>query len=142
MNYQNVIDYKLQMLIDLMMTDGVSPSDLASNIFERDYVNISFTKKNNLVIGKLEFYENGNLLQNIQMFYTYTLDRQLVEIEENIGGDRVVLWNRENREEDLIKELLYIMSCCYDNEQIESFISTLPDILKKKVKYYLFSLSA
>lgn len=142
MNYQGVIDYKLQMLIDIMMTDGVSPSDLASNIFERDYINISFMKKNDFVIGKLEFYENGNILRGIQMFYTYTIDKQLVKIEEEIDGNKVIVWDRRKREEELIEELLYLMSCCYDNKQIEFFISSLPDALMKKVQNYILILSA
>ena len=77
MNYQKVIDYKLQMLIDLMLTDGVSPSDLSNNIFEKDYVSITFYKKSQYVIGKLDFYENENILQNIQMIYTYTNDKKI-----------------------------------------------------------------
>ncbi len=94
MNYQKVIDYKLQMLIDLMLTDGVSPSDLSNNIFEKDYVSITFYKKSQYVIGKLDFYENENILQNIQMIYTYTNDKKLIRIEEIHNEVRHLLWDR------------------------------------------------
>ena len=73
MNYQKVIEYKIQMLVDLMLTDGVSPSELSENIFEKQYISISFSKTNDYVIGKLNFYENEDLIQNIQMIYIFII---------------------------------------------------------------------
>ena len=142
MNYQSVIEYKLHMLINLILTDGVSPADLSNNIFETDYIEISFSKKNEYVIGKLSFYENGNILNNIQMFYTYSKDKQLIRIEEMECGIKKLLWDRKKREEELIEEMLYFMSLCYSNEQIRDFIFSLPSNLQAKVENYIASLSA
>jgi len=142
MNYQKVIDYKLQMLIDLMLTDGVSPSDLSNNIFEKDYVSITFYKKSQYVIGKLDFYENENILQNIQMIYTYTNDKKLIRIEEIHNEVRHLLWDREKREDELIEELLYFMKCSYTYEQIEKFIMSLPQNLRMRILECISTLSA
>ena len=142
MNYQKVIDYKLQMLIDLMLTDGVSPSDLSNNIFEKDYVSITFYKKSQYVIGKLDFYENENILQNIQMIYTYTNDKKLIRIEEIHNEVRHLLWDREKREDELIEEVLYFMKCSYTYEQIEKFIMSLPQNLRMRILECISTLSA
>ena len=134
MDYQKVIEYKLQTLIDIMLTDGVSPSELSNNIFEEDYINISFSKVNDFVVGKLNFYENGNKLKNVQMVYTYSQNKKLIKVEEVENRKRKILWDREKREDELIEELLYFMTYCYDENQIKKFILTLPDNLKNKVQ--------
>lgn len=133
MDYQNVINFKLNTLIDLMLTRGVSPSDLADNIFEKDYISVSFSKANGHIIGKLNFYDAANMLQNIFMIYTYTADKELIRIEEIVNNSKRLMWDRENREEELIDELIYFMNCCYGKQQIEEFISSLPEKLKSKV---------
>lgn len=140
MNYQKVIDYKLQMIIDLMLTDGVSPSELSDNIFEKEYISISFSKTNGYIIGKLNFYENE--LQIIQMLYTYSFDKKLIRIEEEENGNRHLLWDRQKREEELIEELLYFLNYCYDNNQIAKFVSSLPDNLRNKVLEHILDIGA
>lgn len=140
MNYQKVIDYKLQMIIGLMLTDGVSPSELSDNIFEKEYISISFSKTNGYIIGKLNFYENE--LQIIQMLYTYSFDKKLIRIEEEENGNRHLLWDRQKREEELIEELLYFLNYCYDNNQIAKFVSSLPDNLRNKVLEHILDIGA
>lgn len=142
MNYQKVIEYKIQMLVELMLTDGVSPSELSENIFEKQYISISFSKINGYVIGKLNFYENENVMQNIQMIYTYTEDKKLIRIEEEENGKRLLLWDRKKREEELVEELLYFMKYCYDSTQMEKFILTLPECLRTNIEDYILILSA
>lgn len=142
MKYQKVIDYKLQMLIELMLTDGVSPSELSDNIFEEQYISISFCKINGNVVGKLNFFENGNMIHNVQMFYTYSSDKKLIRIEEEEEGNRHLLWDRQKREDELIEELLYFMNYCYDTNQIEKFISSLPDKLRSRIRDYMVNVSA
>lgn len=142
MNYQNVIDYKLKILIDLLLTDGVGPSDLAENIFSEDYISISFSKKGGYIIGKLNFYEKEEMLQNVQMFYTYTSEKRLIRIEEEVNGSKRLLWDRKCREEELIEELLYFMSNCYNHQQIEDFVMSLPESLREKFVRYIKLLSA
>ncbi len=142
MNYQKVIEYKIQMLVDLMLTDGVSPSELSENIFEKQYISISFSKTNDYVIGKLNFYENEDLIQNIQMIYTYTDDKKLIKIEEEENGKKLLLWDRRKREEELVEELLYFMKNCYNRAQMEKFILTLPEFLRIKIEDYILNLTA
>lgn len=142
MDYQEVIEYKIKTLIDLMMTDGVSPSELSDNIFEENYINISFDKRDSYIIGRLCFYENEEILQNIQMIYTYTIEKKLIKIEEKVNGITQLLWDRKSREEDLIHELLFFVNKCYDSSQAEKFIMTLPEELKEKVMTKVKFLSA
>lgn len=142
MNYQKVIEYKIRMLVDLMLTNGVSPSELSDNIFEKQYLSISFSKVDGYIIGKLDFYDGENYMQNIQMFYTYTNDKKLIRIEEEENGERHLLWDRKKREEELVEELLYFMNFCYDSNEIENFIMSLPPNLRTKVKDYILDLSA
>lgn len=142
MDYQKVINFKLNTLIDLMLTKGVSPSELADNIFDEDYLSISFSKTNEYIVGKLNFFDKGEVLQNIYMLYTYSKDKRLVQIEEIVNGDKHLLWSRRSREEELITELLYFMNCCYNAQQIDEFISSLPEELKDIVVKYANMLSA
>lgn len=142
MNYQKVVEYKIQMLVDLMLTKGVSPSELADNIFEKQYISISFSKVSGCIIGKLNFYENEKCVHDIQMIYTYTGDKKLIRIEEEDNGKRHLLWDREKREEELVEELLYFMHYCYNSDQMEKFILSLPKCLRTKVKEHLHILSA
>lgn len=142
MNYQKVIEYKIQMLIDLLLTNGVSPSELSDNIFEKQYISISFNKVDGYVIGKLNFYEDENLMKNIVMIYTYTEHKKLIKIEEEENGKKLLLWDRKKREGELVEELLYFMKYCYDSAQIEKFILTLPECLRTKIQDYILNYSA
>lgn len=142
MNYQKVIEFKIQTLVDLMLTNGVSPSELSENIFEKQYISISFSKVGKCIIGKLDFYDSENHMQNIQMIYTYTTNKQLIRIEEEKNGEKCLLWDRKKREEELLEELLYFMNFCYDSNEIENFIMSLPPNLRTKVKDYILALSA
>lgn len=133
MNFKKAIDYKIKTLIDIMITAGVSPSDLANNVFDKEYISISFKKKNDKVIGNLKFYERTKSLQIIEMYYTYNEEKKLIRIEENVNGIVNLLWDRNKREEDLIKETLYLMKSCYTAKQIVKFIYTLPDEIKDRM---------
>lgn len=142
MNFQKVINFKLDMLIKLMLTNGVSPSELSDNIFNEDYISISFSKSNEFIVGKLNFYDNGNILQNVHMVYIYSKDRRLIRIEEIENDSKKILWDRKSREEELIEEILYFMKFCYDGKQINEFIFSLPENLKNKIMEYMKVLSA
>lgn len=133
MNLKKAIDYKIETLIGIMITDGVSPSDLANNVFDKEYISISFCKKEDKVIGTLKFYELNKKIQIIEMFYTYTENKKLMRIEEKLDGNVNLLWDRCDREEDLIKEILHLMQGCYNAKQIDAFIATLPSQTRDKI---------
>ncbi|MGD9566773.1 MAG: hypothetical protein AB7V48_00365 [Sedimentibacter sp.] len=124
MNFKEVIEYKINMLIDLMITDGVSPNDLANNIFLDKYENISFYKEDDFIIGKLSFKTDLNEL--IQMRYIYSKDNRILRIEEQVNGKNNVLWDRSMRESEMVKDLLEFLTVAYEPKQVESFIKTLP----------------
>lgn len=124
MNFKEVIEYKINTLIDLMITDGVSPNDLANNIFLDKYENISFYKEDDFIIGKLSFKTDLNEL--IQMRYIYSKDNRILRIEEQVNGKNNVLWDRSMRESEMVKDLLEFLTVAYEPKQVESFIKTLP----------------
>lgn len=124
MNFKEVIEYKINTLIDLMLTDGVSPKDLANNIFLDKYKNISFYKKDGFIIGDLSFESDLNEL--VQMKYTYSEDSRILRIEEQINEKNTVLWDRSMRESEITKDLLEFLTMAYEPKQVESIIKTLP----------------
>lgn len=131
MKYDKVINYKIDLLIDLMLTDGVGPRDLADNIFCEEYKEIVFYKSGELIIGELTFLsEHGN---SVKMIYTYTIDKKVLKISEKTKGKEIVLWDRKMREQEIISELLDYMNMIYTNKQIENILKKLPEELKHKV---------
>lgn len=134
MNYSEIINYKIKMLIDLVLTKGVSPSDLADNIFEEKYVNISFSREENHIIGRVNFYVSELPKQCTEMIYTYTNEKQLIRVEESINGRIEILWDRESRESELLNEIIYFMRTCYNDKQINNFIKTLPEELAERLE--------
>lgn len=133
MDYNEIIKYKIETLIDLMLTDGASPSDLSDNIFENNYTKISYYKKNDFIIGELEFYDDIRQDKVVKMIYTYTLERRIIRIEEKMGNITKVLWDRHSRENELINEILSYMKEVYTDKQIINFINTLPEKLKHRL---------
>lgn len=131
MKSDKIINYKIDLLIDLMLTDGVSPQDLTDNIFSEQYNKIIFYKKDGFIIGEITFLsENG---KPITMIYTYTIDRKVLRISERTKYKEIVLWDRKMREQEIITELLDYMSMIYTEKQIKRVIEKLPDELKYKV---------
>ena len=57
MSLKSIIEEKVDRLINIMLTDGVQPGDLANNIFTNCYKKISFMKSSNNIIGELTFDE-------------------------------------------------------------------------------------
>ncbi len=132
MKIKEVIDYKIGLLLDLLLTDGVSPSDLANNIFLEEYSEIVFHKDKEMVIAELIFIENGT--KEVKMVYSYDGHMKVQRIEEYINSNKKLLWDRSMREQELINEIIDLMKTSYTVAQIDKFISTLPDFLRTKMK--------
>lgn len=136
MELNKVIDAKINMLVDLMLTDGVSPSEFADNIFSEEYCEVSFYKEDNHIIGKLVFTVEKVITV---MKYTYTVDRKVMKIEEEEEeGKCIILWDRKMREIEIIQEILSYMEVFYKSDQILNFVKTLPISLQQK---FMFELS-
>lgn len=140
MDTTKIIEYKITTLINLLATKGVSPGDLANNIFENDYFNITFEKRNKFIYGILVFRDN---LENkkVELIYKYDENKILLEIIENVDRKITILWSREKREEELIDDIVFFYRIYYNKEQVEKMINTLPveiiNRLNDKVKIFI-----
>lgn len=131
MNYNEVIDHKIEELIYLLITNGVSPADLANNIFDENYSKISYYKKGMYIIGEIEFFEESDL---VKMIYTYSEEKIVLKIEEQQKNQRIVLWDRASREKEIINEIIEFMKIRYTPEQMTKFISSLPNQIQINVQ--------
>lgn len=126
---------KLDDLVNLILTDGVQPSDLADNIFLDSYVKLSYTKQQGEVIGEISFEEKNNAVTVITILrYFYGLDKKIIRIEEEVMGIKKILWDRNFEEIQMINEIVGIMKKFYLSSQVEKFICTLPCSIRNKIK--------
>ncbi|NMA70237.1 MAG: hypothetical protein GX958_12610 [Desulfitobacterium sp.] len=128
MTNKSFLEKKLDDLINLMMTDGVQPNDLADNIFLEPYTQVSYKKVSGQVIGELHFEEEKNVITVLRYFYGN--DKKVYRIEEQIQDSVKTLWDREFEEKQIINEVVKIMEEYYNSSQIEKFISTLPPSIR------------
>lgn len=129
-----VVKKKFDDLIDLLLTKGAQPNDLADNIFLQNYTSIQYRKMGELVIGELGFIEliNGKE-EEVFLRYFYDQDRRILKIEEQIVDKIATVWSRESRESELINEIVGILKNYYTSEQVQKVINTLPDQLRAKI---------
>ncbi|MCY9669575.1 hypothetical protein M5X11_32425 [Paenibacillus alginolyticus] len=125
---------KLNDLIELMLTDGVQPSELADNIFLPTYKSVAYQKINEQVIGELTFLEEINSVNTtVRLRYYYSEEKKVTKIEEELHEKVNVIWCRDNTEDRIIQEIYELMTVMYDKEQVVKFINTLPEDLKHKL---------
>lgn len=129
-----LIKLKIEKLIDLMLTSGIQPSDLADNIFLNEYQSIIYKKDNQSIVGELVFKDNTeNKITNVIMRYSYDLEKKVNKIEEEIDGKVTVLWDRNITESELINDIIDTMNANYTIEEVKKFIMTLPEEIKQKI---------
>lgn len=116
-----------------MLTDGVQPSDMANSIFDTSYEKIKFHKKDDFVIGEFMFSDEDS--SSVKMRYVYSQkDRKLLKIEEESKENKLVLWDRELRKEELLDRVVELISEHYSRDESEKFLEKLPKNLRNKAK--------
>ncbi|QUI23009.1 hypothetical protein HZI73_12220 [Vallitalea pronyensis] len=125
----DVVKYKLNQLIDLMITDGVQPSDLVDNIFNYNYSTVNFYKHQDCIVGEVCFDDEN---QTALMRYIYNV-RQVIRIEEEVKGKITICWDRGMREKDILNKVLDLLVVNYSKGEINQF--TLPENLATKLKF-------
>lgn len=141
MNVSKIIESKIDRLINLRLTKGVQPEDLANNIYLNDYKKICFYKSNGYIIGELNFTEiiNNNTIETI-LRYVYDEDTFLLRIEEEINNEIKIEWDRDISESILINDIVEFMN----QESLECagrFIESLPQDLKGKIENAYFGVA-
>jgi len=135
MSNYDVIRRKVDVLIALTLTDGVQPSDLVDNIFLDSYENVSYKKVNNQIVGEFVIKEKQEDEETyIILRYFYGQDKKVYRIEEEQRGQILIQWDRKIRESELINDIIDMMKICYASDQINKFISSLPEQIKSTIK--------
>lgn len=129
-----LIELEIEKLLDLMLTSGIQPSDLADNIFLNEYKSVSYKKQNQNIIGELVFEDMiESKIVSVIMRYSYDHDKKINKIEEEVDGKAIVLWDRSVAEGELINDIIDTMNTKYSNDEVGKFIMTLPEELKHKI---------
>lgn len=136
----NLIGKKIDELINLLLTKGVQPSDIASNIFLEDYNSICYKKVNGIIVGELTFQDTEVSSSILRYFYSPT--QEVIKIEEDYMGIKSTIWDRSYEESKVVNELVNLLKNVYDEGQISKFIVTLPEKLQNKILVEVNSLTA
>lgn len=135
MDVNGYIKKEIDDLINLMLTDGVQPNDLANNIFDEPYTSIKYEKVNGQIIGNVTFEEEFNYRKVLTTLrYFYNDSKQVIKIEEVTNRRRRVLWNREQKENEKLSKIICLMKEYHSEEEIEMFMNSLPNNLKNRLK--------
>jgi hypothetical protein len=131
---KHYIDEKLNTLVKLMLTSGVQPSELADNVFLKDYTSIKFFKQKNKTVGELTFFEvYDNSSVEVILRYFYDSLQRVILIEEEYLGEKSIIWDRDTKELEIINEVVHLLKM-HDKNNINSFLSNLPKELCEKIE--------
>lgn len=130
MDNKEIVRYKLDKLITIMLTKGVQPKELTDNIFNNAYSEITFFKNDDRITGLVKFIDSN---ESIIMKYTYNRQGVLLRVEEESRLNKLVLWDRETREEELVRDIVDLMQVYYPGE-VTNFINTLPKEVGRKIR--------
>lgn len=134
MSMYDVIQYKLDRLINIMLNDGVQPGDIADNIFLDEYKQVSYKKCGDNIIGEIVISETiGNRESDYILRYFYDSNKRIMRIEEEKFGKVIVHWDRTSVETELINDIVDMLKVHYTETQMEQFVNTLPKDLSEKI---------
>ena len=130
-----ILNKKFKKLVWLYLTNGLTPSDFADNIFIGDYKEISIKKKDNYIVMEMFFvsdYDGEEIKTKLR--YYYDSNKKLLMIEEkNDDQNFKQIWNREDREEELSREIAQIINDEIDPKARNFFVNSLPIELKERL---------
>lgn len=134
MAIKDVVKYKLDRLISILLTNGVQPSDIADNIFLKDYTQISYRKCDDKIIGEITIKEiEGAKESSFLLRYVYSKDKQIERIEEEKQGNIIIQWDRNEIITNLINDIVDLLKSHYTKAQMNKFLKTLPNELQEKI---------
>lgn len=128
MNTEKLIDNKIESIINLTITKGVQPEELAENIWNKNYINLNLYKENNFIVCSLKFLDEGI---EVNMKYIYNSDKYLIRIEEIVNGNLSILWDKDIKLQILIDDLNELLFNEYSKEKAEKILNTLPEKLRE-----------
>ncbi|MGG1574519.1 hypothetical protein [Fictibacillus sp. NRS-1165] len=75
----------------------------------------------------------GKYTVEVALKYVYNAEKMLLRIEEEVHGQVNVLWDRNNTESELINEIISLLKQSYSTNEVNKFITSLPNELAKKL---------
>jgi hypothetical protein len=130
------LDKAVQGLLDLHLTRGVQPSDLADNLFDVEYTDYSLKKRGAVLILDLSYEESlEDFSHKICMRYTYSMERYLVKIEQRVGSGRFsVQWCRSAAIAKAVTDVTLCLSKAgLSSMAISKVLGTLPQDLVNSI---------
>jgi len=126
------LDKAVQGLLDLHLTRGVQPSDLADNLFDVEYTDYSLKKRGAILILDLSYIEDfEGFSQKICMRYTYSMERYLVRIEQRVGSSKFsVQWCRSAAITKAVADVTQCLSNAgLSAKEVSKVLNTMPQDL-------------
>lgn len=122
----------LDQLVEIKMSKGVQPSDLAQAIFDKEYTETKVVKSASDVVLSLKYIDKTeDSTQEINMRYHYSLDGYLQEIYESIAQRPMALqWSRTERYKELTNSIVFQLTTEGEIETVSSFIKSLPEDIR------------
>lgn len=131
------IQKKIDQLLELKLSKGVQPSDLAQAIFDKEYFSTHIDKSETEVILKLSYIDilEGGATHTVKMCYHYSLDGVLQEIHEAVGKSSMkTQWSRKQRYRDLTLDIIMALTNSGQANKVNAFIQSLPCDISTVIK--------
>lgn len=138
---QNKLNGKIQELVNLRLNKGVSPVELAANIYNDEYSEIKLKRKFGKIVCNVFFYDQELFGENkvkYEYVYTYNEDLFLEEIQQKKGKQTTVTWNRKKEEEVLVRDIAIFINETESKDDVQLILNTFPKDLKKLIQSFIF----
>jgi hypothetical protein len=124
MAFLNELNRMVDELVVFDLNTGVTPSELASNIYEEEYTEVRMLKRFGLIECSIFFYDTeyfSDKKLKYEYRYQYDVDNVLQEIVQIQSKKLTPLWSRKEERSKLIANILEFASEA--NIKLENFLS-------------------
>ncbi|MDK8192226.1 hypothetical protein QP794_19225 [Paenibacillus sp. UMB7766-LJ446] len=124
MEYLNELNKMVEELIVLDLNSGITPIELASNIYEEGYSEVRISKRFGLIECSVFFYDTeyfSDKKLKYEYQYSYDIENVLQEIVQIQRKKRTLLWSRKEERSKLITNILEFAKDA--NVNLENFLS-------------------
>ncbi|MBU9722157.1 MULTISPECIES: hypothetical protein [Bacillaceae] len=139
---QNNIKHTVQELVKLRLNKGVSPVELATNIYNEEYSEIKLKRNFDKILCNVVFYDQelfGDKSVKYEYLYIYNKDLCLEEIQQKKGKKTAVTWSRKKEEELLLRDIAAGLRQIENETEVRLILSTFPAELKNLIKNSLLN---
>lgn len=133
-NYLNIM---LDDLVKLELNKGVSPIELATNIYADDYTEVSIKKQLgvpscNVIFYDCEFFNDKKIKH--EYIYNYNKEFYLQEILHRKNKNFESVWSRSLERTKLLQGIINGLNECGEQDTIDRFLASVPTDLRLLTK--------